>query len=339
MDTYMSTFWRGVYLSAWAVILLSQPSIASAETLAERWMRHLESRIATASESLVGVMGVAAQRTDGGPRVLFNSDSAFPMASTYKIAIAATVLATVDRGDISLDDMVAIKPDELIAGSGKITTDFYHRGVAVSVANLVELMITESDNTATDKLLGLVGGTAAVTKQLEAMGVTDQRVDRATAEILQDFYNLDQPATASFVAEVFTRSPELITKLSIKNLRFETDERDQSTPAAMLELLLALDRGHLSSHSTTFLLSTLSRTRTGDTRLRALLPLGTPIAHKTGTIGGVANDVGFVNLPDGSQLAIVVFTKSSDSDPEMRDRSIAEVARVLFEGYLLLGAL
>jgi len=69
------------------------------------------------------------------------------------------------------------------------------------------------------------------------------------------------------------------------------------------------------------------------------LPLGTPIAHKTGTIGGIANDVGFVNLPDGSQLAIVVFTKSSDSDPEMRDRAIAEVARVLFEGYLLLGAL
>ena len=66
----------------------------------------------------------------------------------------------------------------------------------------------------------------------------------------------------------------------------------------------------LSKKSREFLLATMSRTRTGAGRIKGLLPKGTPVAHKTGTIGGVANDVGFITLPDGRRFAIAVFTNS-----------------------------
>ena len=120
------------------------------------------------------------------------------------------------------------------------------------------------------------------------------------------------------------------------NSEFEKDPRDQSTPKAMLELLLPIDSAKvLSEKSREFLLATMSRTRTGAGRLKGLLPKGTPVAHKTGTIGGVANDVGFITLPDGRRFAIVVFTKSSTTSDADRDRAIAEVTRTLYDFYYL----
>ena len=104
----------------------------------------------------------------------------------------------------------------------------------------------------------------------------------------------------------------------------------------MLELVLAIDSGKaLSKKSREFLLGVMSRTRTGGGRLKGLLPKGTPVAHKTGTIGGVANDVGYVTLPDGRRFAIAVYTKSSTTSEADRDRAIAEVTRTLYDFYYL----
>ena len=91
----------------------------------------------------------------------------------------------------------------------------------------------------------------------------------------------------------------------------------------------------LSEKSREFLLATMSHTRTGAGRLKGLLPKGTPVGHKTGTIGGVANDVGFITLPDGRRFAIVVFTRSSTMPDADRDRAIAEVSRNLYDLYYL----
>ena len=104
----------------------------------------------------------------------------------------------------------------------------------------------------------------------------------------------------------------------------------------MLEPLLAIDSEKaLSPESREFLLDSMSRTRTGNERLKGLLPKGTPVAHKTGTLGGVANDVGYVTLPDGRRLAIAVFTKSSTTPMADWDRAIAEVTRTLYDYFVM----
>ena len=120
------------------------------------------------------------------------------------------------------------------------------------------------------------------------------------------------------------------------NPDFEADPRDHTTPNAYLKLLLAIDGGTaMSPESREFLLGVMSRTRTGDGRIKGLLPKGTPVAHKTGTVGGVANDVGYVTLPDGRRFAIAVFTNSSETSTADRDRAIAEIARTLFDYFYL----
>jgi beta-lactamase class A len=79
----------------------------------------------------------------------------------------------------------------------------------------------------------------------------------------------------------------------------------------------------------------MSRTRSGPGRLKGLLPMGTPVAHKTGTAGGIANDVGYITLPDGRRFAIAVFTNRSETSVSDRDRAIAEIARMLFDYFYL----
>ena len=293
-------------------------------------------KIEKLSQGLVGRIGVAAQEIGSGLSVTVNGDETFVMASTYKVAIAVALLDRVDKGQLKLSDLIDISQEMMVAGDKAIAVKFVHPGIKLSVANLIESMITESDNTATDTCLKLAGGPEAVTKMMRSIGITGLRVDRYASEIGKDFYALPDKAYASVVAEIIAKDPTFPAKLPFRNLEFEKDPRDQSTPKAMLELLLAIDNGKaLSDKNREFLLATMSRTRTGTERLKGLLPRGTPVAHKTGTLGGVANDVGIITLPDGRRFAIAVYTKSSTTSEADRERAIAEISRSLYDFYYL----
>jgi beta-lactamase class A len=296
----------------------------------------ISQKIEKLSQGLVGRIGVAAQEINSGLNVTINGDESFVMASAYKVAIATTVLDRVDKGELSLDQLVEVPRDMMVVGEIAIAETFPHPGIQLSVANLMEVMITESDNTATDVCMGLAGGPAAVTKNLRRLGITDFRVDRLTTEILRDFYGLPGKATPEVAAEAFKNNPALATTQADRNMDFEADPRDHATPFAMLQLLLAIDGGTaMSPESREFLLGVMSRTRTGAGRIKGLLPKGTSVAHKTGTAGGIANDVGYVTLPDGRRFAIAVFTNSNETPVSDRDRAIAEISRTLFDYFYL----
>jgi beta-lactamase class A len=308
-----------------------QPAFAQKQNL-----KDVSQKIEKLTEGLVGRIGVAAQEIGGDEVIAVNGDETFAMASTYKVAIATTVMDRVDKGELSLDQLVDVPQDMYVVGEIAIAETFPHPGIQLSLANLIEVMITESDNTATDVCMGLAGGAAAVTKNLHRLGITDFRVDRLTTEILRDFYGLPGKATPEVAMEAFKNNPALATTQIDRNMDFEADPRDHATPLAMLKLLLTIDGGKaMSAESSEFLLGVMSRTRTGAGRIKGLLPKGTPVAHKTGTAGGIANDVGYVTLPDGRRFAIAVFTNSSKTSVADRDRAIAEVARALYDFYYL----
>jgi beta-lactamase class A len=284
-----------------------------------------------------GDMGVAARLLEGGSSVALNGQMRFPMASTFKVAVAATVLGEVDGRRLALDKLIAIDPDHYVDGS-IITDKLPHRGVALAVENLLELMLTESDNTATDALMSIVGGPPAITVWLRTHGLIDMRVDRNTAEILRDYLHLGQgPFKAVFDAAVKS-NPAVADRGSEPDEGFDNDPRDTSTPIAMLELITRVFSGtDLSPSSTKILVDIMARCRTGEARIRGLLPKGTPVAHKTGSISGTINDVGVVTLPDGRHLAIVVFIKKSGQPVADRERAIAETARAVRDYFVLRG--
>ena len=306
-------------------------SVASA-TPAER----LEAEIVRIATPVNGDVGVAAWRLDrDGSRVSVNADQLFPMASTFKVADAGAVLAEVDRGKLSLDRMVTIDP-AMHVSSDIIASRFIHPGVSLSVRNLIELTMTESDNTATDVLTKLVGGPSAVTAWVRAQGIEGLRVDRDTAGILRDFFGLPAGPFSTALEAGLKADPRIETRGTLPNPVFDNDPRDTATPDAMALLLDRIFTGKaLTAASTTLLTETMARNRTGGKRIKGRLPKGVAVADKTGTVGGSINDIGVITLPNGGgQVVIAAFLKKSSAPVAVREEAIADIARAVYDYYL-----
>ena len=191
-------------LGATLVLALSATSSHGAPLLGQSTVpvrAAIERDLAGIAQSVSGVVGVAAWRLDGrGPRVLFNADQRYPLASTYKVAIAGAILAGVDAGRFRLDQWVPVEPRHRVP-SEVIAERFAHPGVMLSLHNLLEVMLTESDNTATDLLMELAGGPAAVTAWVRQQGVVDLRVDRDTDQLIREFLGLPTATGGDSLAE------------------------------------------------------------------------------------------------------------------------------------------
>jgi beta-lactamase class A len=203
----------------------------------------------------------------------------------------------------------------------------------------MELMLLISDNSATDVCLRLAGGPEAVTARMREIGISGIDVNRSTARLIADWVGITQVvAETEWSPALFQKLAEAVKPEENKAAaaRFEADPRDTATPEAMVTLLGRIHRKDLlKPESAELLLDIMRRCRTGEARLKGLLPLGTEVAHKTGTIGRTANDVGIVTLPDDAgHVAIAVFVKSSDKEPAARERVIAEVARAVHDYFL-----
>ena len=215
------------------------------------------------------------------------------MASTYKVPVAVQLLIRVDQGEITLDQMIELKPSDLHPGGGTLATLLNKPGVVLSVRNLLELMLLISDNSATDLLLRLAGGPEAVTARMRALGIRDMEINRPTINLIADSGGYPLPPEKEWTLELFKKLDEATTPESRKAAarKFEMDSRDTSTPEAMVMLLERIYRREvLKPESGTLLLDIMKRCRTGAARLKGILPLETVVAHKTGSLGGTTND-------------------------------------------------
>jgi beta-lactamase class A len=166
------------------------------------------------------------------------------------------------------------------------------------VRSLMARMLIHSDNRATDILLKDLGGPRNLDNWLRANGMTGLHVDRTIAQLLSAKRDL-------------------------------WDRRDSSTPTAMVDLLRRIYKAELiRPESRNYLLDLMARCETGKNRMKALLP-GVPVEHKTGTLTGLADDVGFITMPDGHRIAVAIFTRGGTDRP----RTIAEAARAIYDGF------
>lgn len=334
----MNRFGRGIAALCMAATALAplQAQGAAPTATAAPVAKSPKERLHALAAQTPGRLGVEAVLVETGQRIGVNERERFPMASTFKLAVAATFLKGVDDGKLRLEQIYTLDERMRVRSEG-ITTWLPHPGVALSAANLIELMITRSDNTAADMMTQAVGGPAAVTAWLRRARIAGQRVDRDTANLILEEIG-QKPAPGLTAAETLARvSPPEPWKKDVSGPKvagFDEDPRDTSTPEAMAMLLAKLYRGELlSPASRAFLFDVLGRTATGRNRIRGLLPPDTPVAHKTGTLEGISNDVGIVTLPDGRHLALAVFVKSQP-DAEARSRRIAEAARAAYDAFV-----
>jgi beta-lactamase class A len=272
-------------------------------------LRSLLRAAAIAIPALPATVGITAVDLDRGTTIIeVNSYQHFPMASVYKLPIALAVLHEVDAGHLSLQQPVTITPEEFAPGLSAIRDDAHGAAVTLTLGRILDATVSDSDNTGADVLQRLLGGSRGVNEFLHGIGVTGIRIDRNEKQIGSDL-------TMSGVGS------------------YNTDIRDTATPAGMALLLTKIYRHQdgLSAASHELLVSTLTTSR-NPRRMVLGLPLGAVLAHKSGQMPRVLNDVGLITTPDGRHhLAVAIFTKEATTDdPAPLIAALGEIARRIY---------
>jgi beta-lactamase class A len=266
----------------------------------------LEQRIAALADGEKGRIGVSAIDLSNGRSVNVLSDQRFPMASTSKIAVAATFLEGVEQGRWSLTSEFPLLIPRRSAKYSSAAAPVYE-GQYLPALDLIEIMITRSSNPATDALLRVVGGPSAVNDWMRRNGIAEFSLDRDIATLVRDDGEFDP---ASYI-----------------------DNRDSATPQAMVDLLTGLYQGrYLSAESRRVILSAMSRTRTGKRRIRYHLPESVAVLHKTGSLSNTSSDIGIIETNDGRAIAVAIYV-TGQGTRRNREAKIASIARALFDGY------
>jgi beta-lactamase class A len=300
----------------------------------------LQQQIEFVAHATDGVVGVSATHIETGRSVSVRGAESFPMASAFKVPVAVQLITMVEAGELTLDKMITLAPQDLHPGSGKLSELLFHPGVALSVENLMELMLVISDNSAADLMLREAGGSEAVTARMRALALPGIRVDRPTALLISDWVGAKNiPPEAQWNRDMWDQLYNKIPNgehMQARRMQMK-DPRDTATPDDMTRLLVHIWRKDLFTPlNANVLLGMMERCQTGKARIKGMLPQGTDVAHKTGTLGGVANDVGVITLPNGlGHVAISIFTKSSNKPEDAEEKAVAEVARTVYDYFVL----
>jgi beta-lactamase class A len=246
-----------------------------------------------------GRIGAALINSKTGAIWRYRGDERFVMCSTFKMPLAAAVLAKVDQGALKLSDSIKFTKADILDNS-PVSQDGLENG-SLNIEQLARGTIQRSDNTAANLLLVPVGGPAGLTAQLRNWGDAVTRVDR------------NEPSM---------------------NENIPGDPRDTTSPLAMATLNRALIEGDaLMPASRAQLANWMIGTQTGVARIRAGLPKNWLVGNKTGTCGTAWNDVAFfrpktAEAYDGSAYYLAVFIDRPTASDAAIEAAIADIARL-----------
>lgn len=286
----------------------------------------LEERIAAIDEELAGDFGAYVKRLESGEEWAHRAERPWYQASTVKVPVAIVVLQMVEEGRLSLDDTLTLQASDFVDGAGELL--WRDPGTEYTIRELLVRSLTQSDSTATDMLIRLVGE-AELNRRLQG-GMDAQGFERITT-ILQvrfdaygeihpeveelsnlDFVRLNQVPLGQERYEAFLdKLPNggdgaRVERLDDAFERYYERRLNSATLNGFGDLLERLHRGDLlSTEHTEWLLGTMQDIETGDDRIVAGLPRGVDFAHKTGTQVARACNVG-VAEPRTEEATVVV---------------------------------
>jgi len=250
-----------------------------------------EARLHQIAGELKGVVGIAAVDLVGGERFGVNEEMVFPQGSAIKIPVLMEVFRQSGAGRFRLEDRLWVTKRRTVGGSG-ILQFFADSTSALSIRDLCMLMITQSDNTATNMMIDLVAADS-VNTMLSGLGLKRTRLQRRMMD----------------------------TRASARG------EENLSTPAEALSIMERLHRrAFVDARTSAGIVELLSLPKPGG--FRRGLPDSVVVAFKPGGIAGVSTEWAIVLLPE--RPFAVVFMESQQVGDEA-DGAMKEIARVLFE--------
>jgi len=255
-------------------------------TMATDWSG-VKQVVEAASEK--GVVGVTVVGPNG-ERWSHNGDRQFKSASCVKIPLMIEIFRQIDRGERKLDDRFVMRDSDKAVGSG-VMLDL-HDGMEFTLNDLIYLMISISDNTATNVLIDMAG--------MDAVNATMRELEMTGSNLGRKMKG--RPAIEGEVENLATTDDYVTVVEAILDGRAASEE---------------------SCKAMTAMLEKQANTR----RISRYLPEDDSIrwGTKTGSIKGVTNDAGFVMVGD-QRLVIAVFCEAMP-DQHVGEQVIGDVTR------------
>ena len=297
----------------------------------------LRDRLEALGRSFNGKAGISVVSLSDGWQADYNATSLFPQQSCSKLWVAIAAMDAVDKRRVSLDDRVTLGRGDLTLFHQPLRAKILGGGHTTTLGSLMHTAITQSDNTANDKLMRVIGGPEAVRDMIAAKGLGSIRFYDGERALQSKIAGLIWSQSYS-IGDAFYKArsalPSSVRRASFE--RYVADPYDGAAPRSVALALARLKKGELlSASSTSRLLATMASTRTGALRVRAALKPGWKWSHKTGTgqnfqgrVGGI-NDIGILTAPDGRSYAMAIMTVPNKSDGASQDLMQAATRAVI----------
>lgn len=266
----------------------------------------LQSSIEAIIKDKKATIGVAVI-TETEDILIVNDSVLFPMMSVFKFHLALAILDHMDKNNIPLDTLIDVKNSELLPNTYSPLRDANpNDDLIISMAELLQYSVSQSDNNACDILFRYIGGTSVVENYIKSLGITDISI-KANEEKMHE--------------------------------QFENNYLNHTTPSSMVKLLrIAETTTLLSPIYKDFLLKIMIETSTGANKIKGQLPDSIIIGHKTGSSDRDSlgmktgdNDAAFIYLPDGRKYYIAVFIKDSYESDDTNASTIAAISKVIID--------
>lgn len=273
----------------------------------------LRNKIEQITSDKDAVVGVSIIGNNGKDTLSLHGDRRFPMQSVFKFHIALAVLSEIDKGKLSLDQKLEISRDDLLPENfWSPLRDENPNGGTFTIEKLLQYSVSQSDNSACDILINLIGKPKTIENYIRQSGIQDIQIT---------FNEKDMQA------------------------KWENMFQNWTTPKAASETLKKFYENKnslLSKRSYDFFWKTNIETTTGINRIKGQLPEGTIVAHKTGWSGtnketgitAAVNNIGIVFLPNGEYFIVSVFVSESKESFDTNEKIIADISKATYDYFI-----
>lgn len=300
------------------------------------WQADLRKELKKIDQEFQGEIGVVIKDLKDGSQLEYNADKKWYLSSTVKVLVAISLMEEVEAERINLNQKITLKEKDFIDGAGPIL--WSKPGAQFTIEYLLKVMLQESDNTATDILIGLIGieeinkdikkwipEAEPVTSLLEVRYLAYSELHpKARSLSNMDFILLkNEPLHKRHIAFA-KRINTPLKDLKAKNLeeaqeKFYKHGYNSATLSGYVTLLEKLEKGKLLSKTNTVrILKHMENMKTGEHRLKTGLPSHYNFLQKTGTQIHRACNVGLIRQvgKKSSDFALAVCIKKDTESIE-----------------------
>lgn len=272
-----------------------------------------------------------------GETVYEKPDTSVPTASVYKIFTLAELMRRVDCGESLLEDRYPLSEVNRSMGSGVLFC--LHDGLQPSLYDYAVLMMIISDNTAADTLFHLCGRDNIKRNILDAYGLQHTQCDLSCREMITRYYGYELESGETSM-HYFSRCGRSLNNTPYFTCR--TQDNNVTTVKEVTDFLQAVYLGKVISAEASGRMLDIMKICQTNTRIPKFLPKTVSVAHKTGTMDRVANDVGIVYTEKGNYILSLFYNGNESSDEEYvrnskgaeSDSLLAEVSRDIYQAWM-----